>query len=571
MSKSKTLGAEPITGDDLAEALNAIAQAAKAQAASAAQIMQMMQQMVQMMQQAQAVGPGFGAGAVGAPAAVQINIWEDDPFSEEVPTADPPLAATIGVPVPQNNNALLQTRINEPAVAPGRYAPGTAGFRFWVAAEALARGINFWAPLLPAGTRWTTNVTPMQVGLNAGTDLNAFYSRTAGLSFFQQVVRQVVVYSGESADVVCHELGHAILDAIRPQLFNTASLEVAAFHESFGDMSAILCGLQVPTLRQEVLAETAGRLNTNSRLSRLAEQLGWAIRQLSPTAVDRDCLRNAANRFFYRPPQSLPPTAPATQMSSEGHSFSRVFTGAFLDALARMLTATGPASDPKLREVSRDLGRLLVTGVRAAPIVPAYYGQVAAAMIQADRALLQGRYRAALSSAFVEHGILTPGAAAGMATATGASAGMAPRSAVRDAAVNSPDDDVVSPYADDDAHTRSAEDAPDLPTRTVTTTLGIAVEVHAPAEQERFAVASATRGVQEVHRTPNDDAASFVEDLIQLGRIETESVQGVAGVALIGLADTGHRHRKTHTLVGGDGGAFVLKRLHFDCGLGGCV
>src|SRR5437762_11317133 len=106
-------------------------------------------------------------------------------------------------------------------------------------------------------------------------------------------------------------------------------------------MSAILSALQVTSLRGKVLDETGGRLNVNSRLSRLAEQLGWAIRQLSPTAVDGDCLRNAANRFFYVDPNALPPSAPSTELSSEVHSFSRIFTGAFLDALSRMLTTVG--------------------------------------------------------------------------------------------------------------------------------------------------------------------------------------------------------------------------------------
>jgi len=106
---------------------------------------------------------------------------------------------------------------------------------------------------------------------------------------------------------VLHELGHAILDALRPQLFNAFSIEAAAFHEAFGDMSSILCGLQLPSRRAKVLSETGGRLNTNSRLSRLAEQLGWGIRQSSPTAVDPDSLRNAANRFFYQRPEQLPP------------------------------------------------------------------------------------------------------------------------------------------------------------------------------------------------------------------------------------------------------------------------
>src|SRR5215468_2672754 len=105
------------------------------------------------------------------------------------------------------------------------------------------------------------------------------------------------VFSGESPDVVCHELGHALLDSFKPQLFDAASIEVAAFHESFGDMSAILSALQLPSVREGVLAETGGVLRRSSRLSRLAEQLGWAIRQSVPSAVEPDCLRNAVNTF----------------------------------------------------------------------------------------------------------------------------------------------------------------------------------------------------------------------------------------------------------------------------------
>ena len=77
-----------------------------------------------------------------------------------------------------------------------------------------------------------------------------------GLSFFHDVVRdatngrQVTVFSGESPDVVAHELGHAVLDSLKPALFELASIEAAAFHESFGDMSAILTALQLPSVRQ---------------------------------------------------------------------------------------------------------------------------------------------------------------------------------------------------------------------------------------------------------------------------------------------------------------------------------
>src|SRR5262249_13100445 len=300
-----------------------------------------------------------------------------------------------------------------------------------------------------------------------------------------------LLFSGESPDVVCHELGHAILDALKPQLFDAASTEVAAFHEAFGDMSAILSALQLPTERQKVLTETQGRLNVTSRLSRLAEQLGWGIRQLRPTDVDPDCLRNAANRFFYQPPSQLPSRAPASELSAEVHSFSRVFTGAFLDVLAGMLQILGAATEANLLAISRVMGQLLVDGVHTAPITSAYYSQVAAAMLQADQARNQGRYRTALSSAFRQHGILSPAAAAALTgapvpqrvTVPETQAGM-----VGMGGVNGYDSGSHSLLTyngqEDDAYRRGPEDVPVLPTRSVATDFGITLLVHAPEEPE---------------------------------------------------------------------------------------
>jgi hypothetical protein len=532
-------------GNGLATTVHSLAQVAQSLADSTTHLADALRLMHQMM-------PGMGQAPAGVAAgpAVQINAWEDDPFSEETPTDDPPLATPIQVPLPVNNQPQLQFHITGTGPAPGLYDPGTENFRYWEATEALTRGINFWGPLAPQGTVWTTTQTPMTVTLVAGEDLNANYSRDFGLRFYQEAVQGRQIFSGESPDVSCHELGHAVLDAVRPELFDAASTEVAAFHESFGDMSAILSALQLPSLCQKVLVETGGHLNVNSRLSRLAEQLGWAIRQLSPTAVDPDCLRNAANRFFYVDPDTLPPSAPASQLCSEVHSFSRVFTGAFLDALARMLPVAGPATVPNLQAVSRDLGRLLVEGVRLAPVTAGYYSQVAAAMLQVDQAQFRGQYQEALRSGFVEHGILAPAAAAALASA-------APRAGVAAA---------MPPYAaDSEGYRRTASDAPQLPVLSLTTAFGLPLDVHAPAQAPRFQAAAAALGSRPAApRSAEDEARSFVEDLIQLGRIDFGQPGGVA--AAVATPPARSASKKTHRLVPTAGGRLLLKRLHFNCG-----
>src|SRR5262249_6556643 len=151
-------------------------------------------------------------------------------------------------------------------------------------------------------------------------------------------------------------------------------------HESFGDMSAILSALQLPSLREGVLAETGGVLHRASRLSRLAGQLGWAIRQSVPSAGEAGCLRDAGATLFYRDPDTLPTMAPATALSSEPHSFSRVFTGAFFEGLAGMLAMKDTKNEAALLGVSQDIGVILVEGIRAASVVPTFFSQVAATM-----------------------------------------------------------------------------------------------------------------------------------------------------------------------------------------------
>jgi hypothetical protein len=532
----------------------------------------------QLAQEATEVAEGNGVKAGKAPpeaaaAVARIEIWEDDPLLEAVDGKDPVPAQPVAVAEPENDQP-LQAQIRGQQPEPGTYPPSSPKFRYWNVASALARGITFWNPLLPAGTQWSTVQQPLQVELDKDVDFNAFYARDSGLNFFHGEVDKVdppvTVFSGDSPDVVCHELGHAILDAVKPELFDAMSIEVAAFHEAFGDMSSMLSALQLSSVREFVLEHTGGHLNANSRLSQLARQLGWAIRvQIDPSAVDSDSLRNACNGFFYQDPAGLPPSAPATQLSSEPHSFSRVFSGAFLDVLASMFQV-GPAHSPatdadKLQAIAADAGKLLIEGVRLASVGPGFYSQVAAGMVQADQSLNAGRYRAALTSRFVQRGILSPSAAVSLARDLQAHGG-------RGFGVIGlvPGARQLQFEGDNEGYKRTARDAPALPLRPLTTRFGITFHVHMPAEPNRFAVAAAAlAGGSEQTYSPEEDARSFVEDLVQLDRISQEGAQGVLPAELTAPGEVGPCG-KTHRLMKEDSKA-VLKRHHFDCGFAGCI
>jgi len=276
--------------------------------------------------------------------------------------------------------------------------------------------------------RWQAAET-LPVTLDAGSDLNAYYDRTQ-LAFFHSGRGKAAVHSGESPDIVCHETGHACLDALRPDLWDAPFIEIAAFHESFGDITAMLAALALPQVRESVLPALVA--NKASPLSRIAEQLGGAMRRFHPAAVDSDCLRNASNRWKYVAPESLPASAPATELSAEPHAFSRVFTGAFHDLLSRMLRDTGPSpSADDLAAVAAAAARLVIDAVAAAPVQPDFFAQVGARLIDVDAAVFAGRYGAVITDVLVGRRILTaataPGDRSDAATGKRAAAAGGPR------------------------------------------------------------------------------------------------------------------------------------------------
>ena len=501
----------------------------------------------------------------GAPAeVVLIQGWTTDPLGGSPP---------FQVAAPALPGASLPTRIVDPAQTPKPrvYALGSGEFRYWTAAEAMRRSAAFWSEV--GNQAWNPDVgASLPVRLDDGVDLNAYYARNdfpaqdikQGLSFFHDTVRDVAsgqdvtVFSGESPDVVAHELGHAVLDALKPALWGLASTEAAAFHESFGDMSAVLTALQVPQVRQAVVEETTGRLARNSTVSRVAEQLGFAIRQRRPSAVDPDSLRNAANSFVYIDPITLPPSGPASGLSRAPHSFSRVFTGAFLEALGGMASVRAGAGSPGGDDVlaaSLDLGRLLVRAVINAPVRTRFFQAVAEQLVLADADLFDGRYGQPLTTAFVRRGLQPLSSLAAPAAAAARSHRRAVAAAALSAATAAGGVDAAG------AVTTGAE-----PVQMVLDgrALGLPVAnliVQAPAFEDvgtggfAFGIAADAGGAGR-----QADARAFCETVIVHGRMAGESPR--ARVASITEAAT--RNRVTHRLVAADGG-LRLERVAIDC------
>jgi hypothetical protein len=241
--------------------------------------------------------------------------------------------------------------------------------------------------------------------------MNAYYDRRS-LRFFYYNHKGRNVYFGDSADIVAHELGHAILDAMRPDFWSVQALEIWSFHEAFSDIVAVFNLLNYDRAIEAVLEETGGDIRKSNHASRLAEEVGRLIRDVTgdPTYLDNALRDPCLERFHYVNPKSLPKEARNDRLAAECHSFGRVFSAAWYETLVRayeyeMSTGKNPIDSLK---IARDrCFSIMIRGAEVSPRVNNYYEASARCMI-AVAADYGFDYSRIFSDVFAEWNIVEP-------------------------------------------------------------------------------------------------------------------------------------------------------------------
>ena len=309
--------------------------------------------------------------------------------------------------------------------AEGEAAPGTPQFLFWQAREAAIAAVAAWEACAgQTHTAWQGNRKKLPLMQDAGKDLNAFYDR-ASFSFFHETVGAETFFSGASTDVVSHEVGHGLLDSMRPDFFEVNFLEVGAFHEAFGDCMAILTALGDTETRQRLLA-VAPNLRARDFVESTAEQLSRAIGLAIPGHNAAEP-RHAFNTFKFQIPSTLPDNGGPGALINEVHSFGMIFTGCFWNLIANLFNASATQDEAALLAAVKLAGKLLIEGARGAVVRPRFLQSIGRAMVLADQNMNGGANRQHINDAFARHDILL-GANAMMAP-TMALAGTAPKGA----------------------------------------------------------------------------------------------------------------------------------------------
>jgi hypothetical protein len=285
----------------------------------------------------------------------------------------------------------------------GNALPGTPQFLFWQCREGALAALQAWEASAGPHKRWQGNRRKLALLQDDGEDLNAFYDRSS-FSFFHLAVGATTFFSGASTDVVAHEIGHGLLDSIRPDLWDINFLEVGAFHEAFGDCIAILTALQDLETRQKLLVVTSN-LKKRNFVESTAEDLSEGIRRIVPTH-NAATPRKAFNTLQYQLPSTLPLNGGPGQLINEVHSFGMIFTGCFWDLIVSLFKSSGAATEDNLRIAATKAGQILIAGAKGAPVSPRFLRSVGRAMVLADETLNGAANRDAIRNAFIAHNVL---------------------------------------------------------------------------------------------------------------------------------------------------------------------
>jgi hypothetical protein len=243
---------------------------------------------------------------------------------------------------------------------------------------------------------WAFGGEQLLVLPRAGEWANACYDRgTRSLQFFWFTGDSGdTVYTALSRDIVAHECGHALLDAVAPSLYDSGTPQSIAIHEGIADVVAVLMALDSRPLRQAVLERSANNLAGPNAFNSIADEFGMS--RAGPDGVARRALRELANSSTMDDVARKSP-----------HILSTVLSAIFYDTLCQIfqehfaIESAQPGSDGQPQSATQAanaaLGiaytifrRLLIRGIDYLPPGELTFADVGRATLAAARAVFPG-------------------------------------------------------------------------------------------------------------------------------------------------------------------------------------
>lgn len=358
---------------------------------------------------------------------MKINFYTQDP------TVLPPIV--IDIPAtkvrkgPSDDRITVIDRAEFPVAKPDKqgnflYQPHQPQFDGCEAYGVLKTGMEVYSNILQ---RKLPFAFPGKVRILPHDDvgINAFYSREDhGIHFLvmpgadHSRTKENTLRMAQSLDIGAHEeAGHLLLDGLKPAYLNF-ELETQAFHEAFGDISAMIVALHFDQVLEQVLLETQGDLRKSNLLSRLGEQAGEAIQALSSHPHPshnylRDAISTLQADWKYVRNEDLTEWLPKDEkkLGAEPHNFSRFFSGVWYEILTTLFEknlASGAPPKTALQQARDTAASLILRAVADfAPETTACYPEIAKAMLKADKVDYGGQHQKLLLTIFRNRRLLS--------------------------------------------------------------------------------------------------------------------------------------------------------------------
>jgi hypothetical protein len=208
---------------------------------------------------------------------------------------------------------------------------------------------------------------------HAGYLANAFYEEdTHSLQFYSFRQPDGSIYHTSLVhDVVAHETGHALLDAVRDRYTEGNHRETSALHEAIGDLTAVFAAFSHEVVRNDFLNAAGPTLRGPNRVASIADDFEVGA---SGSLALRDISESVDPRVF--------------DDTSDPHVLSLKLTGAMWECLIQMYEAArrGGAEPEAAFSLARTaLQRMIVRGFDYLPPADATFAEFAAAVYRADR------------------------------------------------------------------------------------------------------------------------------------------------------------------------------------------
>ena len=283
---------------------------------------------------------------------------------------------------------------------------------------------------------WGFRGHQINIAPHAFADANAFYSKEDQALVFGYFkgMKDQMVFSCLSHDVVAHETTHAILDGLRNRYTDPSSPEQAGFHEGFADVVALLSVFSLKDVVGTLLQPDYWKKNRpvetdlidsaslkfeelqKSVLLGLAEQMGT---QMLGVRGDRaDALRRSVTLEKFKPGE-----VDKLEEFQEPHRRGEILVAAMLNAFLSVWRARIDKLERRKRGGKLDLelvveqgadaaDHLLTIAIRAldyAPPTDLQFSDYLSALITADKELVPDdskyKYRSILLQSFATYGI----------------------------------------------------------------------------------------------------------------------------------------------------------------------